>query len=569
MKKFIFAFLAFSYSFIAFSQSPDNSPGTEDIGLDQQIDLAFEPVSAFFTRVIFFEVFETPFVLILLVASAAFFTLYFGFPNIRYFWRAIQTVRGKYEDIEKHGAAILYGEDGISQGQDLNKVDDIEEHLVSLENELAVDGDIVDTIRDESSAGEVSHFQALATAVSGTVGNGNIAGVALAIALGGPGATFWMIVCGLLGMSTKFVECTLGVQYRDVGPDGTVYGGPMYYLTKGLKEKGFKNLGKIAAVLFSIFCIGGSFGGGNAAQSNQATIVIKELFDWQSTAAGAIVGVVLAVLVGIIIIGGIKRIAKVTEKIVPFMAVLYILCCLFIIFSNFTLIDDAFALIVQEAFNPTAVGVGSLIGVLLVGFQRAAFSNEAGAGSASIAHSAVRTKYSASEGLVALLEPFIDTVVICTMTALVIIIFNFGGFFEYGDITGEGVAIINGESFEGAGITAKAFAEYIPYSDVFLTIAVVLFAVSTMISWSYYGLQSWKFLFGRGRVADLTYKLLFLLFVVIGAAASMNSIWAFSDAMIFAMVFPNMIGLYFLFPVVKKQLKRYLDAIRLKKEAIT
>ncbi|MDX1470427.1 MAG: alanine:cation symporter family protein, partial [Flavobacteriaceae bacterium] len=268
-------------------------------------------------------------------------------------------------------------------------------------------------------------------------------------------------------------------------------------------------------------------------------------------------------------IGGIKRIASVTEKVVPFMAVLYICCCLFIILSNFTLIDDAFGLILEEAFNPKAVGVGSVIGVLLVGFQRAAFSNEAGAGSASIAHSAVRTKYSASEGLVALLEPFIDTVVICTMTALVIIIFNFGGFFEYGDITGEGVAIINGESFEGAGITAKAFAEYIPYSDVFLTIAVVLFAVSTMISWSYYGLQSWKFLFGRGRVADLTYKMLFLVFVVIGAAASMNSIWAFSDAMIFAMVFPNMIGLYFLFPVVKKQLKRYLDAIKLKKEAIS
>ena len=250
------------------------------------------------------------------------------------------------------------------------------------------------------------------------------------------------------------------------------------------------------------------------------------------------------------------------------MALLYIFCCLFIIFSNFSLIDDAISLIVTEAFNPKAIGVGGFIGVLLVGFKRAAFSNEAGAGSASIAHSAVRTKYSASEGLVSLLEPFIDTVVICTMTALVIIIFNFGGFFEYGDITGQGVAIINGESFEGAGITAKAFAEYIPYSNVFLTIAVVLFAVSTMISWSYYGLQSWKYLFGRGKAADLTYKFLFLAFVIIGAAASMGSIWAFSDAMIFAMVFPNMIGLYFLFPVVKRQLKRYLDAINLKREAI-
>ena len=561
MKKYLLSVFTIILPFLTFAQEAE-------IGLDQQIDAAFKPVSDFFSNVIFFEIAGAPFVLILLVVSALFFTIYFGFPNFRYFGKAINTVRGKYEDIEKHGAKELYGEGGIAQGVDLAKVGDIEEHLVSLKDELVIDGDIVDTIRDESSDGEVSHFQALATAVSGTVGNGNIAGVALAIALGGPGATFWMVVCGLLGMSTKFVECTLGVQYRDVGKDGTIYGGPMYYLKKGLSEKGFKTLGKIAAVLFAVFCIGGSFGGGNAAQSNQATIVLKDLFGLQSTGAGFWIGVTLAVLVGIIIIGGIKRIASVTEKVVPFMALLYILCCLYIILSNYSLIDDAISLIVTEAFNPKAIGVGGFIGVLLIGFKRAAFSNEAGAGSASIAHSAVRTKYSASEGLVALLEPFIDTVVICTMTAFVIIIFNFGGFFEYGDITGKGVAIINGESFEGAGITAKAFAEYIPYSNVFLTIAVVLFAVSTMISWSYYGLQSWKFLFGRGKTADLTYKFLFLTFVIIGAAASMNSIWAFSDAMIFAMVFPNMIGLYFLFPVVKKQLKRYLDAINLKKEAL-
>ncbi|AIZ41729.1 alanine/glycine:cation symporter family protein [Cellulophaga baltica] len=542
-------------------------------GLDEKIDEAFKPISDFFSAVIFFNVWQDPdipFVLVLLVASALFFTIYFGFPNVRFFGKAINTVRGKYEDIEKHGAKELYGEDGIAQGQDLSNVD-IEEHLVGLEDDLAVNGDIIDTIRDESSDGEVSHFQALATAVSGTVGNGNIAGVALAIALGGPGATFWMIVCGLLGMSTKFVECTLGVQYRDVGEDGTVYGGPMYYLSKGLKERGFQKLGKVAAVIFAIFCIGGSFGGGNAAQSNQATIVLKELFNWQSTAAGAIVGLGLAILVGIIIIGGIKRIAQVTEKVVPFMAIMYVVACLYIIFANFNLIDDAVALIVTEAFNPKAIGVGGVIGVLLVGFKRAAFSNEAGAGSASIAHSAVRTKYSASEGLVALLEPFIDTVLICTMTALVIVIFNFGGYFEYGlDVStdGSGAVQIGADVVQGAGITAKAFAAYIPYSNVFLTIAVVLFAVSTMISWSYYGLQSWKFLFGRGKAADLTYKFLFLTFVVIGAAASMGSIWAFSDAMIFAMVFPNMVGLFFLFPVVKKQLKRYLDAIKLKYDAI-
>jgi len=286
-----------------------------------------------------------------------------------------------------------------------------------------------------------------------------------------------------------------------------------------------------------------------------------DLLGLDNAGAGFWIGVVLAVLVGIIIIGGIKRIASVTEKVVPFMAVFYLLACLYIIGSNFSLVDDAIGLIITEAFNPTAIGVGSLIGVLLVGFKRAAFSNEAGAGSASIAHSAVKTNYSASEGLVALLEPFIDTVVICTMTALVIIIFNFGGEFQYGG-NGLGAVVIDGVSYEGAGITSKAFAQYIPYSNVFLTIAVVLFAVSTMISWSYYGLQSWKFLFGRGKAADLAYKVLFLMFVIIGAAASMGSIWQFSDAMIFAMIFPNMIGLFFLFPVVKRELKRFLNAIK-------
>ena len=509
----------------------------QEKGLDRRIDEAFKPFSDFVTNVVFFEVLGTPFVLILLVGSALFFTLYFGFPNIRYFGTAINVVRGKYDELETEGHGAEKSEVNI------------------------VDGDVTGTIRDESQEGEVSHFQALATAVSGTVGNGNIAGVALAIALGGPGATFWMIICGLLGMSTKFVECTLGVQYRDVDENGTVYGGPMYFLKKGLSNKGFAKLGKVVAALFAVFCIGGSFGGGNAAQSNQATIVIKELFGLDSAMAGTIIGLVIAAVVGVIIIGGIKRIASVTEKVVPLMAVMYILACLYIIGSNFALVDDAISQIITEAFKPKAIGVGGVIGVLLIGFRRAAFSNEAGAGSASIAHSAVKTKFSASEGLVALLEPFIDTVLICTMTALVIVIYNTGGVFDYGG-DGSGVVLIDGMPYEGAGITSKAFANYIPYSNVFLTIAVVLFAVSTMISWSYYGLQSWKFLFGRGQAMDLTYKFLFLVFIIIGAAASMDSIWAFSDAMIFAMVFPNMVGLYFLFPEVKQQLKRYLKAIK-------
>lgn len=528
-------------------------------GIDKKIDEAFKPISDFFFDAIFFQVFKkeqidektgkvilgddgkpalkgVPFVLILLVFSAAFFTIVFGFVNITKFGTAINVVRGKYDDLDKREAD--------------------ENALVHQE-----DGDIVDTIGDESSHGEVSHFQALATAVSGTVGNGNIAGVALAIGVGGPGATFWMIACGLLGMSTKFVECTLGVHYRDIDEDGTVYGGPMYYLSKGLKERGLGVISSILAVIFAVCCIGGSFGGGNAAQSNQATLVIKDLIGLQGSTAGTLIGIVMAVLVGIIIIGGIKRIASVTEKIVPLMAVMYLLACLYIIVTNLGLTLDAFKLIFSEAFTANAVG-GGVIGILLIGFTRAAFSNEAGAGSASIAHSAVKTRHSASEGLVALLEPFIDTVVICTMTALVIIIFNTGGAqFDWGG-DGTGAVVIGGETLEGAGITSKAFAEFIPYSNIFLTVAVVLFAVSTMISWSYYGLQSWKFLFGRSKIADLTYKLIFCLFIVIGSAANMSSIWKFSDAMIFAMVFPNMVGLFILFPVVRKELRRYLTAIR-------
>ena len=549
MKKIQLLFLTFLIPIVSFAQEK---------GLDQRIDEAFAPISNFFSKTVFFEIAGYPFVILLLIGSAVFFTVYFGFPNIRYFWTSINVVRGKYDDVEKDdsGGGLKFN---ISEEENIqDTLDILDGTYTSRKNVVLIPKDPDDS---GSIDGEVSHFQALATAVSGTVGNGNIAGVALAIALGGPGATFWMIICGLIGMSSKFVECTLGVQYRDVGDDGTIYGGPMYYLTKGLKEKGFKTLGKVAAVFFAIFCIGGSFGGGNAAQSNQATIVLKQLLGLESTSSGAIIGLIMAILVGIIIIGGIKRIASVTEKIVPFMALLYLIACLYILLVNFSLVDDAIALIIKEAFNPTAMGVGGFIGVLMVGFKRAAFSNEAGVGSASIAHSAVKTKYSASEGLVALLEPFIDTVVICTMTALVIIIFNFGGAFEYGG-DGMGIVLIDGVPYEGAGITSKAFAEYIPYSGVFLTIAVVLFAVSTMISWSYYGLQSWKYLFGRGRIADLTYKLIFCMFVVIGSAASMSSIWDFSDAMIFAMVFPNMIGLFFLFPVVKEQLNKYLEAIK-------
>ena len=512
-----------------------NSLFSQKRGLDEQINEAFTPIANWWEGLILHNFLGTgiPTIIILLVGGALFFTFYFGFVNIRHFSTAINTVRGKYDSLEEN---------------------------IKKKQKSQISESLGITQSKKTDQGEVSHFQALATAVSGTVGNGNIAGVALAIAVGGPGATFWMILCGLIGMSTKFVECTLGVKYRDVGSDGTVYGGPMYYLTKGLQEKGYVSLGKTLAVIFAFLCIGASFGGGNAAQSNQAAMQLVSSFGMTGGSARTIIGIIMMILVGIIIIGGIKRIASVTEKVVPFMALMYIIACLYIIFSNFSFIDDAFGMIFTQAFKPQA-GLGGLLGVLITGFRRAAFSNEAGAGSASIAHSAVKTKYPASEGLVALLEPFIDTVVICTMTALVIIIFNGNSsVFEYGGIGG--VVMIDGVPAEGAGITAAAFSEYISFSGPFLTIAVVLFAISTMISWSYYGLQSWMYIFGKSKASELTYKSIFLIFIVIGAAGDMSSVWAFSDAMILALVFPNMIGLLILFPRVRDELNNYLSSIR-------
>ena len=537
MNKKLLSLLFLATPFFTFAQ---------DKGLDEKINDAFMPIAVWWEGFVLTSVpiggYNIPFVVLLLVLGATFFTIYFKFPGITKFGLAINTVRGKYDDIEAHSAD--------------------EKAAVNI-----VDGDVVDTIRDESKEGEVSHFQALATAVSGTVGLGNIAGVAVAIALGGPGATFWMIVCGVIGMSTKFVECTLGVKYRDVDADGTVYGGPMYYLSKGLKENGYAGLGKVLAIMFAVLCVGASFGGGNAFQSNQAAVQLKTLLNIDGGASGLIIGLILAILVGIVIIGGIKRIAKITEKIVPFMAGIYVLACLIIIFANFSYIGDAFGLIFNGAFRPMA-GLGGFVGVLIVGFQRAAFSNEAGAGSAAIAHSAVKTKFPASEGVVALLEPFIDTVVICTMTALVIIFFNIDGsnmqsVFKYG---GDGLSNVvlnsDGSSIGGVDLTSMAFDSVIPGFSYILTIAIVLFAFSSMISWSYYGLQSWKYLFGKGKTADMVYKILFLLFVVIGAAATLDAVIKFSDAMILALVFPNMIGLLLLFPKVRDDMKKYLSAIK-------
>lgn len=435
-----------------------------------------------------------PIVVIVLLTGAIIFTLYFGFVNIRRFPLAINVVRGAYED--------------------------------------------------PNEKGEVSHFQALTAALSGTVGLGNIAGVAIAISIGGAGATFWMIMAGLLGMSSKFAECTLGVKYRTIDAKGEVSGGPMYYLSRGLEGKGLGVLGKVFAGFFAVMCIGGSFGGGNMFQVNQAYKQFSDLglIDMD----GWLFGVIMAALVAVVIIGGIKSIANVTDKIVPIMVGIYVAAALIILGMNIGDIPRAFGEIISGAFAPTAVA-GGFIGVLIQGMRRAAFSNEAGVGSASIAHSAVKTNHPASEGIVALLEPFIDTVVVCTMTALVIIITD---------------NHLDPNASDGVALTSQAFASQIPFFDYILAIAVILFAFSTMITWSYYGLKAWTYLFGGSRIADIVYKVLFCTFVVIGAAATLGAVTDFSDAMIFAMAFPNIFGVLILMPEVREELNKYLQKIK-------
>lgn len=498
--------------------------------LDDQINDAFMPVAISWENLIFTTIpvgpYDIPIVLILLVGGATFFTIYFGFVNVRHFKTAINIVRGKYEDLSPH------------------------------------ETDVDRTIRDESAEGELKPLQALTTAVSGTVGLGNIAMVAVAISIGGPGATFWMIIAGLLGMTSKFVECTLGVKYREI-ENNKVYGGPMYYLSKGLKEKGFPGFGKFLAVWFSIMCVGASFGGGNAFQTNQAAAQIISRFGLEGGSTGTIIGIIFAVFTGIVILGGIKRIGGVTEKIVPMMAALYVGACLFVILSNFSLVGEAIGAIISEAFTPRASITGGLIGVMIQGFRRAAFSNEAGAGSAAIAHAAVKTKYPASEGFVALLEPFIDTVVICTMTALVIVIFNMNDVFIYGDvIDNEALLASTGERIGGINITSMAFDHSIPGFSYVLVLAVTLFAFSTIISWSYYGLQSWTYLFGKSKISEISFKVVFLIFTVLGSAVTLDAVIKFSDAMILALVFPNMIGLIFLFGVVKREVETFLSDVK-------
>lgn len=393
---------------------------------------------------------------------------------------------------------------------------------------------------DEPDApGKITHFQTMSTAVSATVGLGNIAGVAIAISVGGAGATFWMVLAGLLGMASKFVECTLGIKYRIINSDGKIFGGPMNYLKYGLERRNAKKLGQVLAVVFAILCVGATLGGGNMFQANQSYEILASQFEFMQ-GKGLYFGLFLAFLVGAVIIGGIESIGKVTSRIVPVMAGIYAVSALIIIGINIENIGSAFLAIYNGAFNATALK-GGFIGVMVVGFQRAAFSSESGVGSAAIAHSAGKTNHPVSEGYAALIEPFIDTVVVCTLTALVLI---FTGMHEV-----QGVG--------GVQLTSNAFSTVISWFPYVLTVVVLLFAFSTMISWSYYGMRAWSFLFGKSNSAELIYKIMFLLFVVIGASVGLGAVLDFADMMILTMAFPNMIGMYILIGEVKKDLNEY------------
>ena len=457
--------------------------------------------SVFFKDVLFFiEEVELPLAVIWLVIGAIFFTIRMNFINVRGFRHAIDVVRGKYSNPD--------------------------------------------------DSGEVSHFQALTAALSATVGLGNIAGVAIAISMGGPGATFWMIMAGFLGMSSKFTECTLGQMYRETRPDGRVMGGAMHYLSKGLAERGLPGLGKFLAIFFVFLCIGGSLAGGNAFQVNQSMGAIGQTMPFLAQYPW-IYGLILSVAVAVVILGGIKRIAATAEKIVPLMCGIYVAACIWILLRHAGEVPTACIKIVSEAFRPSAMA-GGFVGVLVVGFQRAAFSNEAGMGSAAIAHSAARTPHPAREGIVALLEPFIDTVVVCTMTALVIVI---TGAYDNPDPTFASLR----ESKSGAALTSLAFKQEISWFPYVLSAAVVLFAFSTMISWSYYGERCWAWLFGDHT--STFYRLIFVVFVFLGSILTATNVLTFGDLMILGMGLPNILGLYFLTGKVKGSLDDYLQKL--------
>ncbi len=493
MKRFFFTFLLLLFSSALSASEVATAPQSFDLVIDGY----FKTIADYAEAIVFWKdpYTKTPLVLILLASAAIITTFIFGFVNITGLKTAVNTIRGKYGS--------------------------------------------------KDDPGEINHFQALTAALSATVGLGNIAGVAVAISIGGAGATFWMILCGLFGMTTKFCECTLGVRYREIDENGRVKGGGMYYLSKGLAEMGLAPLGKVLAVMFALACVGGAIGAGNMFQGSQAytqMVIISggegSFFDEN----GWVFGLIMAIAVGVIIIGGIKSIAKATAAIVPFMCAIYLLAACYIILIHIGEVPGVIQRIITEAFNPTAVG-GGLLGAIIQGVKRAAFSNEAGLGSAPIAHSAVKTKRPASEGYVALLEPFIDTVVVCTITALVIILT--GQYTESSDWT------------EAIAVTSRAFESVIPWFPYVLFVAVLLFAFSTMISWSYYGEQGWVYILGNSKASIMAYRIMFCVFVVMGCTLSFGNILRLTDALIFSMVFPNLIGLFILIPKIKEEVRNY------------
>ena len=480
--------------------------------VESAIDRVFQPVTEALSSIIFFDVTiagaDFPLIVGWLVLAGIILTVYFGFIQVRGLKVASQVVRGKFSR--------------------------------------------------SSDPGEVTHFQALTSAVSGTVGLGNIAGVAVAVTVGGPGATFWMICCGLLGMATKFTECTLGVKYREVHDDGTVTGGPFRYLKVAFDKVRISWLGTLLTAVFAIAIFFFGLAGGNMFQANQTFAQARNVTGGAdgplgSATAAFVFGLVLAALVGLVILGGISSIGKVTSKLVPAMAGVYVLACLVVILSNVSLVPGAVGEIITGAFAPEGVA-GGVLGALIVGFQRAAFSNEAGVGSAAIAHSAAKTRRPVSEGFVGLLEPFIDTVVICTMTALTIVISRPDSWLA----AREEVAATGSTTADGVVLTSDAFAGVVPWFPVVLAVAVALFAFSTLITWSYYSLKAWSHFFGRSKVSELTFKVLYCLFTVVGTVLTFGQVLNLADAMLFVCALINIIGLYILMPVVKQELREYL-----------
>lgn len=456
-----------------------------------QINEIFGYLVNFLAPILFMEINGFPLIVLVLLIGSLTFTIYFKFINVRGFFHSIDIIKGKY-----------------------------------------------DNPRD---TGQISHFQALTSALSATIGLGNIAGVAVAVSLGGPGAVFWMVFIAFFSMSAKFVSATLGQLYRKINKDGSISGGPMYYLSLGLKEQGFSKLGKILGAMYAVSIIGGAFGGGNMFQANQS----YELFGKLIGIPNYIYGIILAILVGIVIVGGIKRIGKTTEKIVPLMVVLYVGASLFVILTNFEKIPFVLSSILNQAFNPDAA-YGGFIGALVVGIKRAVFSNEGGVGSASIAHSAAKTDEPVREGIVAMIGPFIDTIIVCFMTASVIL------------ITADSNPLYKvGGGINGAELTSAAFGTTISWFPYVLSIVVFLFSFSTMISWYYYGDKGWKYLFGSSTIK--IYQGMYLSAILLGSVASLGNVIDFSDMMILSCAFPNIIGCLFLLPLLKEKLNEYWD----------